>query len=163
MKPKVIVVILLVVATLGGWWMFSNSAERKIQRLFTQVSSEIHKSGPEPPFTELAKAKALAMHVGPRLRIEGLDSGREFTIDHSNLPQQIALFRRELQTFSIEFDQLTVKVANDGTAQAFCNATCFNMPEWVSESNKWVLTATLEKDATGDWRFTILHFAPLIP
>ena len=98
--------------------------------------------------------------VGNRLRIEGIDGRREFTVNHSNLPQQIALFRRELQTFSVEFDQLTVKVADNGTAQAFCNASCSNMPDWVSESSAWALTATLEKDSSGDWRFTVLHFVP---
>lgn len=160
MKLKAIVVVLLAVATLAGWWLLSNSAERKIRKLFDQVSSEMRKDGPEQPFAELAKAKALASHVGTRLRIEGIDGRREFTVDHSNLPQQIALFRRELQTFSVEFDQLTVKVADDGTAQAFCNASCSNMPDWVSESSAWALTATLEKDSSGDWRFTVLHFVP---
>jgi hypothetical protein len=34
------------------------------------------------------------------------------------------------------------------------------MPDWVSESSAWALTATLEKDSSGDWRFTVLHFVP---
>ena len=163
MKPRTLAVILLAAAVLAGWYLFTNTAERQIRKLFDQVSSEMRKDGPEQPFAELAKAKALARHVGARLRIEGLGGRRDLALDHENLPQQIALFRRELQTFSVTFDQLTVTIANDGTAQAFCNATCSDLPNWVDDSRAYSLTASLVKNASGDWQFAVLHFAPLVP
>ena len=163
MKTRVLAACLLAAAVLIGWHLLANTAERKIRKLFDQVASELQKDGPEPPFTALAKAKSLASYVGPRLRIEGIGGRRDLAIDHSNLSQQIVLFRRELQTFGVTFDQLTITVAGNGTAQAFCNATCRNLPEWVADSGAYALTATLEKDDSGDWRFAVLHFAPLVP
>ena len=134
MKIRVLFVLALAAAVLFGWWLLANSAERQIRKLFDQVAHELEKSGPENPFQELSKAKALARHVGARLGIEGLGGRRDLILDHESLPQQIAIFRRELQTFSVSFDQLTVTVAEDGTAQAFCNATCTDLPNWVDDA-----------------------------
>ncbi|MBR1586863.1 MAG: hypothetical protein IJ658_00925 [Kiritimatiellae bacterium] len=163
MKPRIPCVLALAVAVMLGWWLFANSAERQIRKLFDQVSHEIAKTGPEHPFQALSKAKALAQHVGSRLSIDGLGGRRDLILDHESLPQQIALFRRELQTFSVEFGQLTVKVADDGTAQAFCNATCSDLPSWADDKRAYALTATLAKNDSGDWQFTAIHFAPLVP
>ncbi|MBQ6338175.1 MAG: hypothetical protein IJI36_03430 [Kiritimatiellae bacterium] len=163
MKIRVLFVLALAAAVLFGWWLLANSAERQIRKLFDQVAHELEKSGPENPFQELSKAKALARHVGARLGIEGLGGRRDLILDHESLPQQIAIFRRELQTFSVSFDQLTVTVAEDGTAQAFCNATCTDLPNWVDDARAYALTATLAKNDSGDWQFTTLHFAPLVP
>ena len=163
MKLPAIFAIALAAFVLFGWWLLSSSAERRILKLFDQVAHELEKTGPEHPFQELSKAKALARHVGARLSIDGLGGRRDLVLDHEALPQQIALFRRELQTFSVSFDQLTVKVSGDSDAQAFCNATCSNLPSWADDSRAYALTATLAKSDSGDWQFVALHFAPLVP
>ena len=54
---------------------------------------------------------------------------------------------------------VTVTVADDGTAQAFCNATCSDLPEWIDAARAYALTATLDK-SSGDWQFSVLHFVP---
>ena len=159
MKLRALVIVVLAAAVLIGWWLFANSAERQIRALFDKVATQLRKDGQETPVTELSKARSLARHVGPRLRIEGIGGRHEVTLNHADLPQQIALFRRELQTFSVTFDQLTVTVADDGTAQAFCNATCSNLPEWIDAARAYALTATLDK-SSGDWQFSVLHFVP---
>ena len=163
MKIHVSALIALVSAVLLGWWLLSSSAERQIRKVFDQVAREVAKAGPEHPFEELSKAKKLARHVGTRLRIEGMGERHDLTFDQENLPRQIALLRRELQTFSVSFDQLTVTIKKDGTAEAFCNAICSNPPSWVDNSRAYALTATLKKADSGDWRFAALHFAPLVP
>lgn len=163
MKLRAILVLALAAAILFGWWLLANSDERRIRRLFDQVAHELKKTGPENPFQELSKAKALARHVGARLVIEGLGGRRDLVLDHETLPQQIALFRRELQTFRVSFDQLTVTTAGNAMAQAFCNATCSDLPNWVDDSRAYALTATLAKTDSGDWQFSALHFAPLVP
>ena len=163
MKLRAILAIALAACVLLGWWILSNSAERRICKLFDQVSHELEKIGPEHPFQELAKAKALARHVGARLSIDGLGGRRDLVLDHKALPQQIALFRREVQTFSVTFDQLSVKVSSESDAQAFCNVTCSDLPSWADGSRAYVLTATLAKNDSGDWQFAALHFAPLVP
>lgn len=163
MKLRAILVLALAAAVLLGWWLLASSDERQIRRLFDQVSHELEKTGPENPFQELSKAKALARHVGTRLGIEGLGGRRDLVLDHETLPQQIAIFRRELPTFSVSFDQLTVTMATNGTAQAFCNATCSNLPNWVDDARAYSLTASLKKNDSGDWQFAALHFAPLVP
>ena len=162
-KLKLSIMGILVATVLFGWWLFANSAERQIRKLFDQVAIEMHKTGPENPIQELSKAKALARHVGARISIDGPGGQRDLVLDHETLPQQIGIFRHELQTFNVSFDQLTVKVSNDGTAQAFCNATCSNLPNWMDESGAYTLTAMLKRNDSGDWQFTALHFASLIP
>ena len=163
MKFRAILAIALAACVLLGWWMFSNSAERQIRKLFDQVSQEMEKTGPEHPFQELSKAKALARHVGARLSIDGLGGRRDLVLNHETLPQQIALFRREVQTFNVSFEQLTVNVSDDNNAQAFCNAICSDLPGWVDDSSAYTLTATLAKNDSGDWQFVALHLAPLSP
>ena len=163
MKLRAILVLALAAAVLLGWRLLANSDERQIRRLFDQVSSELEKTGPENPFLELSKAKALARHVGARLAIEGLGSRRDLVLDHETLPQQIAIFRRELQTFKVSFDQITVTISGGDTAQAFCNAVCSDLPNWVDDSRAYALTATLAKSDSGDWQFAVLHLAPLVP
>lgn len=163
MKLRAILAIALAACVMLGWWLLSNSAERQIRKLFDQVSHELEKTGPEHPFQELSKAKALARHVGTRLSIDGLGGRSNLILDHEALPQQIALFRRELQTFNVTFEQLSVKVSGDNDAQAFCNAACSNLPSWADDSRAYALTATLTKSNSGDWQFVALHFAPIVP
>ena len=126
MRLRAILVLALAAAVLLGWWLLANSDERRIRRLFDQVSHELEKTGPENPFQELSKAKALARHVGARLVIEGLGGRRDLVLDHETLPQQIALFRRELQTFSVSFDQLTVTVAEDTANKALTASVSYD-------------------------------------
>ena len=163
MKLRAILAIALAACVLLGWWLFSNSAERQIRKLFDQVSHELEKTGPEHTFREFSKAKALSRHVGARLSIDGLGGRRDLVLNHEALPQQIAIFRREVQTFSVSFDQLTVKVSADKSAQAFCNVICNHLPAWAGDSTAYALTATLRKNDSGDWLFVVLHFAPLVP
>ena len=81
MKLRAILVLALAAAVLLGWWLLASSDERQIRRLFDQVSHELEKTGPENPFQELSKAKALARHVGTRLGIEGLGGRRDLVLD----------------------------------------------------------------------------------
>ena len=164
MRIRAIAAIAATGAVLAGWYLVAHSAERQIRKLFDQVASELRKDGQEHPFEQLAKARALAGHVGAQLSIEGMGHRGRHVVDHAGLQQQIAMFRRELQTFSVSFDQLTVSLDKDGTAKAFCNAKCSGLPEWVDSGDAYTLAATLEKDAKpGDWRFVALHFASLTP
>ena len=91
MKFRAILAIALAACVLLGWWMFSNSAERQIRKLFDQVSQEMEKTGPEHPFQELSKAKALARHVGARLSIDGLGGRRDLVLNHETLPHRDSL------------------------------------------------------------------------
>lgn len=162
MRIPTVVAIAAVGLGLACWLFLGDSDERRIRKLFDRVSEEVRKDGPEPPFTEVAKARALAGHIAPRLRLEGLGGMRALTIDAADLPQRIVLFRRELQTFRVDFDQLTINVKADGTAQAFCNAKCAGLPEWVADQDAFALTVSLEKGDDG-WRMSGLHAASFVP
>lgn len=164
MKLRIVAIMTASVMVLLALSAFWNSDERQIKALFDKVSSEMEKNGPEPPFAQLAKARNLAATVAPRLRIEGFGNARDLTIDATDLTERIVILRREMQTFCIYFDQMTVKCPGGGTAQAFCNASCSGLPDWISETESFALTATLEKDPqSGRWRFTALHAASLVP
>ena len=158
MKIRTIAALAIVAVGLVGWLLLRNTDERQIRKLFDQVAEEMRKDGTEPPFTELAKARALASHVAPSLRLEGLGGRREVAVNLSELPRQIALFRRELQVFRVRFDQMTVTLPGDGTAQVFCNAFCSGLPEWVDDSGAFALTVSLEK-GSGKWLVGAIHAA----
>ena len=163
MKQYFVMVAVGIAALLIGWLLLRNTDEQRIREVFDQVAITIRKKGTESPFDQLAKAKSLARHVAPRLTIEGFGNSHTFSVDAADLTQRIVLMRREAQLLRVVFDQLTVTVTGDGTAQVFCNVTGSGFRGWDTANDAYALTATLAKNDSGDWQFVVLHFAPLIP
>ena len=162
---KLIGIAIAAVAVFALVMWLRPSESKRVRKVFTMVSKEIRKDGPEGLVVATAKAHALAELVAADARFEidehilrGMASGRE-------LVQQIILARGQADTIEVGFADISVAFDNERTASVTADVYVRGLSSALDISGRdaRALEAVLEKDKDdGKWRFKRVKILPVV-
>lgn len=137
---------------------------KRVRKVFTTVSKEIHKDGPEGLVVAAAKAHALAELVAAGATFE-LDGEFLRDVGGRQLLQQITLVRGQCERISVDFADIVISFVDDRTASVSADIYVRGLSDALGISGRDArqVETVLEKDADdGKWRFTTVRLLPVV-
>ena len=158
-----IAVAAVAVVALVVWLRPSES--KRVRKVFTMVSKEIRKDGPEGLVVATAKAHALADLVAAGVRftvdehvLHDVAGGREFV-------QQIMLVRGQADKIEVGFTDIEIVFDDERTASVTADIYVRGLSSELGLGGRdaRALEAVLEKDRDdGKWRFKNVAISPVV-
>ena len=162
---KLVGIGLAVVALVALVVWLRPSDSKRIRKVFSTVSSELRKDGPEGLITATTKAQSLAALVAADAQFEldghvsrAMSGGRE-------LVQQIMLLRGQADRIDVDFADIAIVFDDDRTASVTADVYVrgFSSELGMGGRDARALEAVLEKDKDdGKWRFKQVDILPVV-
>ena len=145
-------------------WLWPSETKR-VRKVFSTVSHEIHKRGREESMViSAAKAKALANLVAQDATFD-LEGRLQGTFGGRPLVQQIIMVRGQAERIEIGFADLAIDFLDKRTASATGDVYLSGLSDALGLAGRdaRALETVLEKDAEdGKWRFTLVRILPIV-
>lgn len=162
MKKIALVLVLLSVIC---WFMLGRSEASRVKKTFDKAAEALEKEGVESPYASMAKVRTLVALVGAECRLEVPERNYVSSVAGQDLAREIALFRTQSTRIKVAFEDLSVQIVDDATAQATCDFFYGGdaAPLGFSGRDARALEATLKKDSdSGNWRFVRVRLLPIL-
>ena len=163
MVKKIVVVLVLAAAVFAGWHFLSPSEESRVKETFAKMAAALDKSGNEPSFEAIGKARRAVALVEPGCTCEAF--GKTFTLSRSapDITQRVVAFRTMAANMHFAFEDISVKFTGDDTAEVTCDFFYKGDDFDLSVRDARALDATLRKDPeSGRWRFARVRLTNII-
>ena len=162
---KKVILLLGLVLTVAVWYALEASETARVKKAFNQAAVAFRKDGTEAAYTSLSKSRALAALVGSECRLEIPERNYVSAMAGSDLAREIALFRAQSTRIKVAFEDLSVQLVDETTAQATCDFFYSGDadPLGFLGRDARALEATLKKaPGSGNWRFAHVRLMPIL-
>ena len=163
MVNKILVILALAAVVFAGWYFFLPSDEARVKETFKNMAAALDKSGNEPSFEAIGKARRAVALVEPGCTFEAFD--KKFALSKSvpDITQQVVAFRVMAANLHVAFEDVAVKFTDKTTAEVACDFFYKGDDFGWSVRDARALDATLRKDPeSGRWRFARVRLSSII-
>jgi len=160
---KILVILALAAVVFAGWYLFVPSDEARVKETFKNMAAALDKSGNEPNFDAIGKARRAVALVEPGCTCEAF--GKTFTLSKSapDITQRVIAFRTMAANMHFAFEDISVKFTGGDTAEVTCDFFYKGDDFDLTVRDARALDATMRKDPeSGRWRFARVRLTNII-